>query len=264
MTKVNDTPGGEEKKLNADGTPATPAPSGDEVKEPKIGDIVDDGKGKDGEGDGKSKDIIEPKTVGLDKFLDQKKALKAANKRIAELEAGDGIDADDISDEIDAIADEFEVSKPFLKKLEKAMLKKLGITGKAKPADTDDEVSSRLNALETREKAENTTKAFNKEFNRVMDTMPELKEVVNADVIKELTLLPKNRDKTFRQIIEETYGKTVPGRKTIETTRPGGGKEPEGVDFDRAVKDSKYYAEIMANPAMKKQYNDGLEKRLKL
>lgn len=261
MADAKTTPGAEEKKLNADGTPATEAPKGDEVKEPKVGDIVKDAsKGKEDEPKG---DDDKPKTVGLDKFLEEKKARKAAEKRIAELEAkGEDLDADDVSDEIDAIATEYKVDKDFLKKLKKAMSPKASKT--SKEDEPDDKVSSRLTALEQEKRQGEIDKAFDKHFTKALEIVPEFKDIANPDVIKALSLLPKNADKTFSQIIEETYGKAVPGRKTIEKTTPGGGKEPETVDFDRAVKDSAYYAQIMANPAMKKQYNDGIEKRLRL
>lgn len=46
---------------------------------------------------------------------------------------------------------------------------------------------------------------FSENFNKVMEGMPEYKDVVNRDVIKELSLLPQNAKKTFQQIVEETY-----------------------------------------------------------
>ena len=266
MADAKTTPGGEEKKLNADGTPAADSKK-DEAKEPKVGEIIEDadkGTKKTPNGDDDA-----PKTVGLDKFLEEKKARKAAEKRIAELESkGEEVDADDVSDAIDEIAEEYNVDKGFLKKLKKVLTPKSSPTKSTEDKTkegADDEVSSRLTALEQKERDAEIAKAFDSAYKKALEIVPEYAEVANPEVIKELSLLPKNKDKTFSQIIEETYGKSVPtGRKTIERTTPGGGKEPETVDFDRARKDSKYYAEIMANPALKKQYNDGLEKRLPL
>lgn len=264
MADAKNTPGAEEKKLNADGTPATEAKV--EVKEPKVGEIIDEadkGTKKEPKGDDDA-----PKTVGLDKFLEEKKARKAAEKRLAELEAqGDDIDAEDVSDAIDEIADEYKVDKGFLKKLKKALTPKSTPTKSPKEKsedDADDKVSSRLTALEQEKRQAEIDKAFDKHYAKALEIVPEYKDIANPEVIKELSLLPKNKDKTFSQIIEETYGKSVPGKKTIERTTPGGGKEPEEIDFDRAVKDTKYYTEIMANPALKKKYNDGIEKRLRL
>lgn len=251
MADAKNTPGEEAKNLNADGTPAAESPKGDEAKEPKVGDVINPDAGKDKEPKG---DDVQPKTVGLDKFLEEKKARKAAEKRVAELESkGDDIDSDAIADEIDSIAEEFDVNKPFLKKLEKALAKKYS---KKEPQADNSEVSSRLSAIEQKERQAQIDRAFDKHFGQAMARMPELKDIVNPDVIKTLSLDPKNKDKTFTQIIEDTYGKSVPGRKTIERTTPGGGKEPEEIDMERARKDSKYFNEIMANPALKKKYND--------
>lgn len=266
MADAKTTPGEEGKKLNADGTPAI-TPAKDEENEPKVGDIVDDadkGKLKEPKGDD------DKPTVGLDKFLGEKKARKAAETELANLKAqledGD-ISADDADKAIDALAEEYEgkVDKDFLKKLGKALKQKPSSSKSSEKKEPDDEVSTRLSKLEQRERQEAIDKAFDKHFTRAMERMPEFKDVVNPSVIKSLSLDPKNKDKTFSQIIEDTYGKAIPaGRRTIEKTTPGGGKEPETVDFDRAVKDTAYYKEVMANPALKKQYNDGLEKRIKL
>lgn len=266
MADAKNTPGAEDKKLNTDGTPVTPPADAGEVKEPKVGELIDDA-GKDSKKEPKE-DISESKTVGLDKFLEQKKALKAAQKRIAELESdGEDVDAEDVSDAIDEIADEYKVDKGFLNKLKKALTPKDSSSKSSKgktDEDTDNKVVSRLDALEQEKRQGEIDKAFNKHYTRALEIVPEYKNIANAEVIKELSLLPKNKDKTFSQIIEETYGKSITGKKTIEKTTPGGGKEPTEIDFDRATQNTDYYKEIMADPALKKKYNEGLEKRIKL
>jgi len=92
--------------------------------------------------------------------------------------------------------------------------------------------------------------------------MPEYENLVNREVIKVLSLDPKNANKTFAQLIEETYGKAITGKRTIETTKPGGGKEPTEIDFDKALKDTEYFKEIMSNPTLKKKYNDSISSRV--
>lgn len=257
MANAETTPGAEEKKLNADGTPATKVVE-TEVKEPKVGDIVNpDNNGKK---DAKADD--KPETVGLDKFLELKgenKELKKAVKSLQDKIEEGGVGKGEISDDLDEIAKEFNVDKGFLNKLKKAL------GGKQVPKEADDKVSGRLEKLEAEKKQESIDKAFTKHFEKAMEKMPEFKSVVNAEVIKTLSLDPRNADKTFTEIIEETYGKAIPaGRRTIEKTTPGGGKEPTEIDFDRAVKDGAYYKELMADPALKKKYNDGIEKRIRL
>jgi hypothetical protein len=78
------------------------------------------------------------------------------------------------------------------------------------------------------------------------------------EVIKTLSLDPKNSNKTISQLIEETYGNALPGKRSIEQNKPGGSKESGEIDFDRAKKDGSYFKEIMADPGLKKKYNDNL------
>jgi len=58
------------------------------------------------------------------------------------------------------------------------------------------------------------------------------------------------------QILEEAYGNAITGKRTIETTKPGGGKEPTEVDYHRAQTDSEYFKQIMDSPNLKKKYNE--------
>jgi hypothetical protein len=93
------------------------------------------------------------------------------------------------------------------------------------------------------------------------DKFPEFKGVVNTDVVRQLATLPQNASKTISQIIEETYGNALQGKRTIETTSPNGGQEPEPLDIDRASKDIKYLTEILADPKKKAQYNESMLKK---
>ena len=94
-----------------------------------------------------------------------------------------------------------------------------------------------------------------------MERAPEFKAIANPEVIKSLAILPQNAKKTLSQILEETYGNAITGKRTIETTSPGGGKEPEPLDIKRAEKDIEYFKEVMADPKKKAQYNEAMLKR---
>ena len=97
-----------------------------------------------------------------------------------------------------------------------------------------------------------------------MEKMPDFKGLADPDVIKTLSLDPKNANKTLTQIVEDTYGNFLTGRRTVETTTPRGGKEPEKIDFARMTKDPSYYKEVMSDPDRKKEYNNNLHERLPL
>lgn len=201
-----------------------------------------------------------PETVPLSEFLEMKKSNKELSKQIKELQKSieEGATKEDVSDDVDTIAEEFNVDKKFLKKLTNQIKSNL-------EKDVEERLSSKLKPIEEKDKEEKIDKVFNKHFTDTMADMPEYKDVVNKDVIKTLALDPKNANKTFAQLVEETYSRSLRGKgKTIEETTPRGGKEPEEVDFDKANRDEKYFNEVMDNPELKKKYNETLMKRIRL
>ena len=202
---------------------------------------------------GKKDEVKE--TVGLDKFLDLKKQNKDQAKLIKDLqkqvEGGESIG--DSPSDVEALIDEYpDVDPKFIRKMVS-----IAKTQALKETEKD------LAPIKEREKAEKIDKAFKTHFDKAMATLPDYKDVVNPSVIKGLSLLPENSQKTFVELIEETYSKALGGKRTIETDiKPGGGKEPQEVDVERAKKDPKYFKEIMKDPLLKKKYNEGLEKRV--
>ncbi len=217
-------------------TPETPAPDPKPTPEKKetVAEVMD---------------TVVPKkeTVGLDKFLDVKKENKEQKQIIKDLEAKleAGATKVEISADLEAIAAEFpDVDPKFLAMIGKAVEKRAGAIADEK-----------LRPITEREASEKQDKVFKKHFDAVLEDMPEFKGIVNEKVIKRLALDPENADKTFQELIEETYGSSISGKRTIETTTPGGGKDPEPIDFQRARKDSAYFAEIMADPKRKAEYN---------
>ena len=198
-------------------------------------------------------------SVPLSEFLEIKKANKLLTKELKDFKKSveDGASDKEIASDIDTLADENNVDKNFLRKFAKAI--------KAETEkDLEEKISSKLKPIEDKERAENVSKVFNSHFDKVLDEMPEYKEIVNRDVIKSLSLQRENQSKTFAQILEETYGNAIRGKRTIETATPRGGKEPESIDYDRMRTDDKYYDEVMKNPSLKKEWNDNLIKNIRL
>lgn len=196
-------------------------------------------------------------TVGLDKFLELKKENREYRKSIKDLEAKiqSGATQKEVSADIKALSDEYpDVNPDFLGKLAATIRAQV-------EKDADDRIESRLKPLEQKEKAAKIDEAFNTHFNLAMEKMPEFKAIVNPDVIKTLSLNPANSNKTFSQIIEETYGGALSGKRTIDSQTPGGGKEPAPLEFDRARSDKDYFMEIMKNPKLKAEYNQEMLSR---
>jgi len=217
--------------------------------EQTIGEVIDEVSDKP--------EQKERTTVPEAAFLDEKKGRKEAERRVKELERliSQGGERSEIKADIEDIAKKHNVDSDFLREFAssiEASLKK----------DTSDELSKKLRPIEERDRQDRIDKAFEQHFAIAMDKLPEFKNIVNRDAIKTLTLDPRNSKKTFSQIIEETYGSAIPGRRTIEQNRPGGSKEPAEIDYDRAKSDGTYFKELMADPSSKKKYNDGLLSRI--
>ncbi len=197
-----------------------------------------------------------PETVPVGAFLQEKKDRKEAERQLRDLQASiaEGATRSEISADVESIVKQYpDVDPKFINSLVAAAT-----------AAAEAKMGDKLKPIEEREREERVNRAFDQGYQQAIAKMPEFKDIANPEVIKTLSLDPRNRNKTFTQIIEETYGRVVPGRRTVETTVPGGGKEPESVDMARAKTDPAYFSEIMKNPTLKKQYNEGLAQRINL
>ena len=218
----------------------------EETAEQTIGDIINP--------------VVEerkPETVGLDKFLEIKKENKELKNQLNDLarRIEEGDNKQDVADDIEALADEHDIDRKFLTKLVKTIESNV-------EKKSEEKFNSRLAPLTESAKQSKIDTAFKSAFEGTIEQMPEYKNIVNADVIKTLSLDPKNAKKTFSQLIEETYGNAITGKRTLETTKPGGGKEPVELDVNRAKQDPEYFKEVMASPKLRKEYNDGLLDRV--
>lgn len=200
----------------------------------------------------------------LDKLINEGKAFeftkkenKTLKRKIKEMEEQlqKGASMEDVADDIESLAEEFQVDTRFLSKLEKAMRSKF-------EAEIDERVESKLKPLTDKEKETKQTQLFDKFLASALEKMPEYEAVINKEQLKILALAPSNKGKTMSKLIEETYSGSLGGRPTIETTTPRGGKEPKEVDFARARKDPEYFREIMSDKDLKEKYNDGLAQRI--
>lgn len=191
---------------------------------------------------------VEVRTVPEAALASANRARKAAERELKALKQSieSGASQGDIDSDIDSIADKYEVDKGFLEELSST------IKAQAKK-DFEQEMTSKQLGQQKAEKFEN---AFSKAYTEALDRGPEFSAIANPDVIKQLALLPQNAKKTISQILEDTYGNALTGKRTIETTKPGGGKDPEPLDMKRAEKDIEYFKEVMADPKKKAQYNE--------
>lgn len=201
-------------------------------------------------------DIIEPKRaeeqVPLKTFLEIKNEKKALERELKNLKSqAQDMTKSEIKSDLKSIADKYDVDPNFLTELSSVIY-----------AQAKGDAEEAIKPVLEKEANERIDKALTENINKALEVMPEYEGVVNKDVLKSLAKLPENKNKTFQQLIEETYSKTVTGKKTMETSTPRGGKDV-GIDWNK-VKDPAYFKEIMADPDLKKQYNENLTSRINL
>jgi len=133
--------------------------------------------------------------------------------------------------------------------------------------DSDPEVkklADKLAKIEEKERQVRQDAILSEGIDKALAEAPEYKKVANTDLLKQMAMLPQNKDKTFNQLLDEAYGNAISGKRTIESTTPRGGAADVKVDMERAQRDAEYRKEILRDPEMKKQYNVGLENRINL
>jgi alanyl-tRNA synthetase len=123
------------------------------------------------------------------------------------------------------------------------------------------ELAEKLAKIEQKELSAKRDAALQAGLDKALNEYPEFNGVANADVVKQMALNPANKNKTFKDLLEEAYGNAIPGKRTTETTTPRGGAADTKLDESR-LNDPEYKKEIFANPDLKKQYNEGLVERL--
>lgn len=231
----------------------------DAAAQGKVGDIL-----------GGRKTSNEERTVPESVFLEIKKENQAVWTELKKVQdmIADGARKPEVSDALKKIGEKYKVDSNFL-----------GEVASAIRAETEADIARRTPAPSDKKEekkdepqpdaaaeAERIDKIFNSHFDKTLEAMPEYRDVANRATVKSLTLLPENRDKTFAQILEAAYGHIVEktGKRTMEGAKPGGGKEPAPIDYDKAAADTDYFKSIMADPALRKEYNANIHKRLKL
>lgn len=197
-----------------------------------------------------------PDSIPFNVFETTRNENRELKRRLKELETSidDGATKKEVDDEIKSLAKEYEVDERFLSKLKDAIQTKF-------ENELDEKITDKLKPLEERERKEQQEKVFNRFYKQAIEKMPEYKGIANKEVIKVLAMQASNQNKTLSQLIEDTYGNALGGKRTIETTTPRGGADPSKVDIERATKDPVYFKEVMADPELKKQYNDNLAQR---
>ena len=176
---------------------------------------------------------------------DAKKALEDFKAEVAQ-----GATKKEVAKTISDLGKKYNLDENFLEELASVV-----------KSDTSKEIDEKIAPLTKKEREGKIDSIFKEHFAAAIAEMPEYEDVVNPNVIKTLSLDPANKDKTFSQIIEETYGNAVTGKRTIPQTKTGGGKDARPLDSVKARKDVTYFEEVMDDPKLKSEYNKAMLER---
>ncbi len=191
----------------------------------------------------------EVKMVPEAAFLELKKELKTLKKSMT-----DGATNKEVAADLKTLAEKHNVDQGFLEELAEVMRKE-------SKSDFEEELASKLKPIEEKDRQVKIDSAFENAFAKAIAKAPEFDGVVNKEVIKTLSLDPRNANKTFNQLIDESYGHLITGKRTLDTSN-GSSRTETTVDMAKAKSDGDYFKKVMADPVLKKQYNEGLTDRL--
>jgi hypothetical protein len=175
--------------------------------------------------------------VPLKKFMGEKKSRQEAEAQIETLQAEiqrlqqntvSGMPVGQINDSIKALAEKYpDVSPEFISEV---ISTATTVSAKQIRQEIEKDYSPKLEALERERTAEKMDQRFTQLFTKTIKDMPEYKGIVNKEAIKALALNPANKSKTMAQIIEETYGNAIIGKRSIEPAHAS--REPEAPNTD--------------------------------
>lgn len=171
------------------------------------------------------KENREMRAMISDEVIPTIKALQEQIKR-------GGSAADEARDELDDLADEYELKPDFVKKLAKAIENKSTKTIEKKYlADIKDIKDNDIKRTEATQNAR-ISKAIDVEIDRVIKEYPQYAKIANPDVIRKMVMADKsNLSRSMDDIFEDVYGKAVKGSPSIEGYAGGSKNAPKESDY---------------------------------
>lgn len=205
------------------------------------------------------KEKKEAKLVPEAVLIETKKEVKELKKELADAkkQLEDGVSKKEVSASLKELAEEYELPEEFLQKL-------IGLTRKEAEAEIEAKMGAELKPLKEKEAREKFDATFKEHFDKSLEALPEYKGVADMELIKTLAKTPEYASKTFEQIFEKLYPNVKTTRKTLDESKPTRGGTRQEIDYAKAKEDSDYFKEIMADPQLKKEYNENLKNRVRL
>lgn len=204
--------------------------------------------------------------VPLKKYMEEKRARQELEEQAQtlaqELERvrNSGIQGYDTNFDVDYLSQKHNIDADVLRDIINATS---AITSEAVRAKVNEEIAPALSEL-TGIKREKEQKKFDDQFNKILsesiEDMPEYKDLIDKDDLKEWIRSGKYSKLTMPQLIEQKYGKFVGAKKTID-----GGYTPgrESSIPDPTNMTDEDWVNIDKNPDLKKKWQGSLEDRLR-
>lgn len=139
-------------------------------------------------------------------------------------------------DELDEIAEEYDLKPEFVKKLAKAIENKSAATIKKQYLpeikDIKDKEEKKDKEAQAASQAAKIAKAIDVEIDRVIEAYPQYKKVANPAIIKQLVLAdPKNLNRSMEDIFSEVYGAAVKDLPAMDGYAGGAKNNPKKIDY---------------------------------
>lgn len=214
--------------------------------------------------------VTEPEKVETkpedEKYLGQKRRAEKAEERAEALQAeiqklrtnsatGD-MPITEVNNELKKLSEEYNVDETFVAKLystvEKSAINKI-------KAEIEKDYTPKIMKIEQERRLEQANSKFEELYSKTLKDMPEYDGIINKDVIKSLAFATSNGKKTLPQLIEETYGAAVQGRKSIESTHAS--KEPQAPNVVNPTKED--WDRIESDPTARQAWSKQAEEQIK-
>lgn len=208
--------------------------------------------------------------VPLKKYMAEKGARQESDQKVQQLETEitklkngmTSMSVGSVTESIRTIASKYKVSEEFLADV-------MAVAGNSQREkirqELEQEFKPKLDQLA--EESDNTKREQKRRdvevkykalFDKTMAEMPEYEGVVNPDTIKKLAFADPS--KKISQHIEETYGKVVPTRKTVDAPN-NVGKQTSEINYKNPSEQE--FEQINADPKAKEEWAKTTEETLR-
>jgi AraC-like DNA-binding protein len=205
-------------------------------------------------------------TVPLKKYMEEKRARRDIESQVETLQeeitklktntATGAINLTTVNDEIRRLAQEHNVDESFLTSLVSTVRK---TTKEEIRGEMEKDFSPKISQIERERAIEKAERKFEEAYSKALAENPEFNGIVNKDVIKTLAFSQQNSKKTLSEIIDDTYGSAVQGKKSIETQHAS--KQPTEVDYNNPK--SADWDKIESDPTAKEKWSKEAAEQIK-